>query len=264
MSSSSKYQKLTQIEHVLKRPDTYVGSLSLKDSDEYIIDENDKMQKKKIKLSDAALKVFDEIIVNARDRLVESDIKEKCDIIKVSIENNIISVYNNGDGIPIEMHEKENVYIPQLIFGSLLTSSNYDDYKKRTAGGRNGYGSKLTNIFSKSFEIETVSNNKKYYQKFEKNLSVINKPKITKCSKKEYTKITFELDKFLKPVTNPEKLNFDYTRTLNVRNILENHTAINRFINTGDFKSAINTVNEIENDFFLGPSTGLERQKPAR
>ena len=95
----------------------------------------------------------------------------KNDIIKVSIENNCISVYNNGDGIPIELHEKENVYIPQLIFGSLLTSSNYDDSKKRTAGGRNGYGAKLTNIFSKSFEIETVSKNQKYYQKYENNLS---------------------------------------------------------------------------------------------
>ena len=42
--------------------------------------------------------------------------------------------------------------IPQLIFGELLTSSNYDDSKKRTTGGRNGYGAKLANIFSTKFD----------------------------------------------------------------------------------------------------------------
>ena len=92
MSASLKYQKLTQIEHVLKRPDTYIGSLHLHDSEEYIIDTNNKILKKRIKLSDGALKVFDEILVNSRDRLVESNMKQKCDTIKVSIENNCISV----------------------------------------------------------------------------------------------------------------------------------------------------------------------------
>ena len=120
---------------------------------------------------------------------------QKCDIIKVNIDDNVISVYNNGDSIPIEIHEKENIYIPEMIFGHLLTSSNYDDSQKRIAGGRNGYGAKLTNIFSKQFIIEIVNNNKKYVQIFENNLSVINKPKITKCTtKKDYTKVTFLLD----------------------------------------------------------------------
>lgn len=62
------------------------------------------------------------------------------DTIKVTIdrENNVISVYNNGKGIPIEMHAKEGVYVPELIFGHLLTSSNYDDKEEKITGGRNG------------------------------------------------------------------------------------------------------------------------------
>ena len=32
------------------------------------------------------------------------------------------------------------MYIPELIFGNLLTGSNYDDSKKKVTGGRNGYG----------------------------------------------------------------------------------------------------------------------------
>ena len=80
------------------------------------------------------------------------------DIIKVNIdvENNIISVYNNGAGIPIVIHEKEKVYIPQMIFGQLLSGSNYDDEEKKVTGGRNGYGAKLTNIYSTEFTLETA------------------------------------------------------------------------------------------------------------
>ena len=77
--------------------------------------------------------------------------------IKVTIDRdkNSISIYNNGQGIPVEIHKKENVYVPELIFGHLLTSSNYDDTEKKVTGGRNGYGAKLCNIFSTEFTVET-------------------------------------------------------------------------------------------------------------
>ena len=71
-------------------------------------------------------------------------------------ENNIISIWNNGRGIPVEMHATEKMYVPELIFGTLLTSSNYDDDQKKVTGGRNGYGAKLCNIFSTNFTIETA------------------------------------------------------------------------------------------------------------
>ena len=79
------------------------------------------------------------------------------DTIKVTIDaaDNTISIYNNGQGIPVEVHKKENVYVPELIFGHLLTSSNYDDDEKKVTGGRNGYGAKLCNIFSTEFTVET-------------------------------------------------------------------------------------------------------------
>ena len=55
------------------------------------------------------------------------------------------------------MHEKEVVYVPEMIFGMLLTSSNYNDLEKEVTGGRNGYGAKLANIFSTEFTVETQS-----------------------------------------------------------------------------------------------------------
>lgn len=100
-------------------------------------------------------KIFDEILVNAADNKQRDP---TMDSVKVDIDAdaNRISVYNNGDGIPVEIHAEEKVYVPEMIFGHLLTSSNYDDNVKKTTGGRNGYGAKLTNIFSTEFIIETA------------------------------------------------------------------------------------------------------------
>ena len=57
--------------------------------------------------------------------------------------------------------------MPELIFGHLLTSSNYNDDQKKITGGRNGYGAKLTNIFSKKFVVETADSiNHKYLIKY--------------------------------------------------------------------------------------------------
>ena len=80
------------------------------------------------------------------------------DSMKVTnnMEDNCINVYNNGDGVPMDIHQEEGVYVPNMIFGHLLTSSNYDDSEKNTTGGSNGYGAKLANIFSTKFIIETA------------------------------------------------------------------------------------------------------------
>jgi DNA topoisomerase-2 len=121
------------------------------------------------------------------------------DTIKVNIdvEECIISVYNNGRGIPIEMHSREKMYIPELIFGHLLSSSNYDDDEKKLTGGRNGYGAKLANIYSHEFTVETADKNtqQKYKQTWTNNMSVCGKSKITKNARgEEYTRVTFRPD----------------------------------------------------------------------
>jgi DNA topoisomerase II len=120
------------------------------------------------------------------------------DTIKVTIkpEENTISVYNNGRGIPIEMHSTEKVYIPELIFGHLLSSSNYDDDEKKLTGGRNGYGAKLANIYSTEFTIDTADKNtaQRYVQTWTDNMGKMGKAKITKNARDEYTRVTFKPD----------------------------------------------------------------------
>lgn len=199
-SVEEKYQKLTQIEHILKRPDTYIGDTTLQKEKQYIY-ENDKIIKKEIVYPPGLMKIFDEILVNARDHYINDP---TCDTIKITIDitQNEISVMNNGKGIDVEMHQEHNVYVPELIFGHLLTSTNYDDTEKRTTGGRNGYGAKLTNIFSTFFSIETVDGNRKrkYYQEFKNNMGDKHDPVITelKARPTTFTKIVFrpDLNKF--------------------------------------------------------------------
>lgn len=117
--------------------------------------------------------------------------------IIVNAKENTISVHNNGKGIPIEMHAKEKVYIPEMIFGQLLTSSNYDDDEKKLTGGRNGYGAKLTNIYSTEFIVETADkkSGQKFKQVFSDNMGKMGTAKITKNPRgEEYTRITFKPD----------------------------------------------------------------------
>lgn len=117
--------------------------------------------------------------------------------VTVDVDAGTISVYNDGKGIPIEIHATQNMYIPELIFGHLLTSSNYDDDEKKLTGGRNGYGAKLANIYSHEFTVETADKNtcQKYQQTWMDNMTKVGKHKITKnTTKQEYTRITFRPD----------------------------------------------------------------------
>lgn len=117
--------------------------------------------------------------------------------VNINVEEGSISVYNNGKGIPIEIHTTENMYIPELIFGHLLSSSNYDDDEKKLTGGRNGYGAKLANIYSHEFTVDTADkkSKQKYKQVWTENMNKVGKAKITSNSKgDEYTRVTFKPD----------------------------------------------------------------------
>ena len=196
-----KYKKMSQVEHILELPDTYIGSIQKSEMELYTYDNNDNMMiKKNISIVPGLFKIYDEILVNANDQYVRlknlKTAKNKVTTIKVNISDNEISVMNDGDGIDIQLHKEHNVYIPELIFGHLLTSTNYDKDEEKVTGGKNGYGAKLTNIYSLEFTVETVDayQQKKYIQTWTNNMGAKSKPKITKCSTKPYTKITFKPD----------------------------------------------------------------------
>ena len=180
-------QKLTHIEHVLKRPDSYVGPVDISSESYWILNKaRNKFEKKSINYSPALLKIFDEILVNAIDRNSVHPKSVTSISARIDKETGAVTIENNGPlgGIGVRMHEKEGLWNPELTFGHLLTSTNYDDTKKRVVGGRNGYGAKLTNIYSSEFSIIIKDHETKqtYSQKWENNMTVCHQPKITKHS----------------------------------------------------------------------------------
>ena len=211
MSLEEKYKKEELQTHIYNTPDTYVGGCDLICEKLFVYDSvNDKIVEKEIEYIPALFNIYNEILVNAKDQVTRLNglyMKDKSvnvvSEIKVSFspETGEISIMNNGDGIDVAEHPKEKkngkpIYIPQLIFGELLTSTNYNKDEQKVVGGKNGYGAKLTNIFSKSFKLETVDakRKKKYTQLFRGNMKVIQNPKISDYSGKPYTKITWTAD----------------------------------------------------------------------
>ena len=204
MSLAVKYQQKTDRQHILDNPDTYIGAVEEVDSILWLF-EDGKMVEKKINLVPGLFKLFDEGIVNCRDHVIRMQAaisKETPNSIPVTNidisiqEDGTISMLNDGNGIDVEMHPEYKIWIPELIFGHLRTSTNYDKTEKKIVGGKNGFGFKLVLIWSVYGEIETVDHIRglKYVQQFKNNLTEICKPTITKCKGKPYTKITFKPD----------------------------------------------------------------------
>ena len=209
MSEAAKrYKKVDQREHVLLRPGMYIGSTEPDRIKTWVLDTTSDVErfiKKEIDYVPGLYKIFDEILVNALDHVTRLK-NQKSPVAQYQVKNikisispeGEISVENDGDGIDVVQHpDEENLYVPEMIFGHLLTSSNYDDSEDRVIGGQNGIGAKACNIFSKEFRIETIDARlgKKYVQTFRDNMSVRETPKITSAtSKKPYMKITFTPD----------------------------------------------------------------------
>ena len=196
-----EYSKLSHEQHVLQLPDTYVGDTDLNSQELWCYDEKEnKMIKKTIQYIPAEYKLFDEIIVNSIDQYIRIKEVNNSDLfpvknIKITTdrETGEITVYNDGEGIKVDIDPKEQKYIPELIFGDLLTSSNYSKEDIKHVGGKNGYGAKLVNIFSKKFTIETIDsyNKKKFSLTFYDNKTRKDKPSIRSNSAKPYTKISY-------------------------------------------------------------------------
>jgi len=198
-----RYKKLTQREHVLLRPATYIGSITSELKEMFSINtniedieniNNIKIEKKLISYNPGFLKIFDEILSNASDHYLRT---RKVKYINITVEDDYVEIENDGPGIPVEIHKEHKMYIGEMLFGNLLTGENYDESDERTGVGQNGIGAKATAIYSKRFILETCDGKHKYIQEFNNNLLNIEKPIITK-SKKNYTKIKYfpDFEKF--------------------------------------------------------------------
>jgi DNA topoisomerase-2 len=210
---SSKYQKMTDLEHILKKPDTYIGSIQMTECTEYTTTANEKEGgATNIGLATfthipALYKLVDEGLVNMRDHVIRQAqaIKDgkpnalpvTCIEVEVDAATGTITMTNDGNGIDIAQHPEHKMWIPEMIFGHLRTSTNYaEDKKEKIVGGKNGFGFKLVLVWSTWGSVETVDHVRglKYTQEFKNNLTEICAPKITTGGKKPYTRISFRPD----------------------------------------------------------------------
>ncbi|KAK1370457.1 DNA topoisomerase 2 [Heracleum sosnowskyi] len=168
---------IQKIEHILLRPDLYIGSMEKHTASLWVF-ENNRMIKRSISYVPGLYNIFDDVLVNAADN-------KQMDFLKVviDVEDNFISVYNNGDG--------EGVSVPEL------TTSKYNDNPKKKKKKTTGYGVMLANIFSTEFAIETADGKtfNNYKQVFSNNMRNKSVPNITKCNKSDnWTKVSFKPD----------------------------------------------------------------------
>ncbi len=193
-SIESKYQKLTDTEHVLLRPSMYIGSVAIHTGEQYLYD-GEKVTIEEVHYNPGFIKIFDEIVSNSVD---EHRRNPKLNEIRVTInlDSNGITVWDNG-GIPVEKHPVHKEWIPEMIFSNLKAGSNFDDSEQRTVAGTNGVGSTLTNIFSKSFSISTCDGTNRFEQTFTNNMSKRTTAKVTPA-KRGFTEISFfpDLERF--------------------------------------------------------------------
>ena len=173
-SVEETYSRISPLEHILLRPGMYIGPTERVSERCFLVDEatvdnfrptptstlarqsDDEpillgMVRRTTDRIPALLKVFDEILVNASDNRLRTHHHSRhgsaskvmtTTKINVVIDQGCpqegrqpyIGVRNNGKGIPIQIHKTEGLYIPEMVFGHLLTGSNFDDESKRLTG----------------------------------------------------------------------------------------------------------------------------------
>ena len=204
---AQQYQRKTDKQHILDNPDTYIGSIENVDSTMWVYDDStNRIVLRDIEYIPGLYKLFDEGIVNCRDhviRMIQSNNVEKKFVTYIDTtigDDGTIVMSNDGNGIDIAKHPEYDVWIPEMIFGHLRTSTNYDKTEKKIVGGKNGFGFKLVLIWSECGKVETVDHIRglKYVQEFKRNLDEICPPVITKvtgsAALKPYTRVTFKPD----------------------------------------------------------------------
>ena len=246
---SKTYQKKTDIEHVRDNPDTYIGSVTTVTSDNWMFNEEENRFTFENHDYVAGLyKLFDECMVNARDHVIRCLYKDyKVTYINVEVSaDGIISITNDGQGIDVIEHPEYKIYIPEMIFGHMRTSTNYDKSEKKIVGGKNGFGVKLVFIWSTWGKIETIDQERrlKYSQEFHNNLDKIDTPVITKCSKKPYTKISFKPDYVRMGIShlNPEMIQLFKRRVYDIAAVTHKKIKVkwnNELVEVKDFQDYI-------------------------
>lgn len=193
-SLESKYQSMSELDHILNRSGMYIGSVKNENKQMFLYSSDDaKMKLVDVEYTPALLKMLDEIISNSCDEYRRIDNMGLTEMSVTIDKKGSVIVRDNG-GIPVVKHKEAGIYIPEFIFSQLRTSSNFDDSEDRDVIGTNGLGSKICNIFSTFFSIYTADKKHSYYRSWKNNMREMNDDLQVKTTKEHFTESTFDVD----------------------------------------------------------------------
>lgn len=140
--------------HILIRPDMYVGSSNpVTWEGTHHLNDTGHMSQSDVSVVPALVRCFDELLCNSADNCQRDPMHTTILAVTIDSDTGRFTIRNNGSTPPVRKHMEVDDYVPTVIFGRLLTGSNFDDDTQRTTAGRNGYGAKLANIFSTEFTV---------------------------------------------------------------------------------------------------------------
>ena len=195
---STAYQRKTHREHILDLPDTYIGSVTTA-NEEVFLREGEEFKAAPISLNPGFYKLIDELLVNAHDQVVRLRSRQSTNPVKnieITCSGTGFQIKNDGEPIDVAEHPEHKTWIPQMIFGELLTSTNYDKNEKKLVGGKNGYGVKLVNIFAHEMKVTVVDQPRglTYTQTFRNNMTVVEPPRVATSKAKSSVCVQWEPD----------------------------------------------------------------------
>ena len=178
---AQKIQVLKGLEGVRRRPAMYIG--------------------------DTASRGLHHLIHEVVDNSVDEALSGFCDYIKITLhKDKSVSVWDNGQGIPVGMHPTEKKPAVEVVMTMLHAGAKFDDKTYRIAGGLHGVGVSVVNALSEWLEVEVRRDGKIYAQRYERGKTK-SPLKIKGKAKQAGTLVRFRPDSKIFP-----SIDFDYKR----------------------------------------------------
>jgi DNA gyrase subunit B len=172
------------------------------------------------------------------DNSIDEALAGYCHQIDVVIHiDNSVTVRDDGRGIPVDMHEKENRPAVEVVMTKLHSGGKFDNLTYKISGGLHGVGLSVVNALSETIEMEIRKEGKVYHQIYERG-EAKTKLQVTGKTKNTGTQIRFKPDREIFETTN---FSFD---------ILSQRLRELAFLNKGLSISIMDERSEKRHDFF--------------